>query len=381
MALTLPGTATSAQVWSGIPASIVSALEALGVDVTTVDARTKVIPERCVRGAIALGFVAGRPRARSLAEARIAASLSPELGAARTLSLLRHSTVLASVDGIVQMDSSYLLPRASAPYVTYEDMTVPQAVRAGYPIGTILTRRRLLRRIDIQRRMYSGASACCFTSRWAATSAVEDFGIDARKVHVVGVGANHVVSQTEREWYPPRFLFIGKDWERKSGDAVVRVFKRVREEHPDARLDLVGQVPALRVPGVTAHGMLALDNPVHRERIVRLLQLATCFVMPSRHEPSALAYVEAAHAGLPSIVSTAGGSPELVGLGGVGVAPGDDEALFAAMTVLCDPGRARATGSQASAHAKLYTWDAVAARLLRALSPSVPLEGNSARFL
>jgi len=206
----------------------------------------------------------------------------------------------------------------------------------------------------------------------AAASAIEDYGVEDGKVHVLGVGPNHIVGATDRELYPPRFLFVGEDWQRKNGDAVVRAFSQVRKEHPDARLDLVGGVPQVGADGVTVHGMLPLGDAAGRQRVERLLREATCFALPSRHEPSALAYVDAAHAGLPSIVSTAGGSEELVRPGGIGVEPNDDRALLEAMMALSEPTLAHATGARAHMHARLYTWDAVAGRLLRALRRTKP---------
>ena len=69
----------------------------------------------------------------------------------------------------------------------------------------------------MQRRMYRSARGCCFETHWAAASAIEDYEVEDRKVHVVGIGPNHMVPPTGREWYPPRFLFVGKDWQRKTG--------------------------------------------------------------------------------------------------------------------------------------------------------------------
>jgi glycosyltransferase involved in cell wall biosynthesis len=379
--VTFPGSPRSPDAFSGVPASLISALERMDVSVTAIDARISVVPERLVRGILGLTILMTPAGARTLRAAREDASVSARLGLMRSLSLWRHASSLARLDGVVQIGSGYLLPPAAIPYVTYEDMTVPQAVRAGYPIWSTLPAGFVRRRIDMQRRMYRRARGCCFESRWAAASAIEDYQVEDRKVHVVGVGPNHIVAPTDREWYPPRFLFVGKDWQRKNGDAVVRAFSRVREAHPDARLDLVGGIPPVSADGVTVHGMLRLSDAEGRRRLERLLQEATCFVLPSRHESSALAYLDAAHAGLPSIVSTAGGSEELVGLGGIGVEPSDDSALLDAMTALSDPLVAQAMGAKARLHAQLYTWDAVAERLLRALRPDQAGQRNLAEFL
>jgi glycosyltransferase involved in cell wall biosynthesis len=43
-----------------------------------------------------------------------------------------------------------------------------------------------------------------------------------------------------RDWSTPRFLFVGNDFERKNGVAVVSAFKRLRDQVSEARLDVVG---------------------------------------------------------------------------------------------------------------------------------------------
>jgi glycosyltransferase involved in cell wall biosynthesis len=108
-------------------------------------------------------------------------------------------------------------------------------------------------------------------------------------------------------------------------------------------------------------------DPADRDRLDGLYGAATCFVMPSLHEPSALSYVEAAGAGVPVIGTTAGGTATLVGDGGVLVEPGDEAALREAMLALAVPATAARLGELASARARLFTWDAVGERLLAAL--------------
>jgi glycosyltransferase involved in cell wall biosynthesis len=100
--------------------------------------------------------------------------------------------------------------------------------------------------------------------------------------------------------------------------------------------------------------------------MAELLHAATCFVLPSRYEASAIAYVEAGGAGLPCIATKAGGAGQLIGDAGFLVHPSDHEELFEAMLELTDPERARQLGELAEARAHLFTWEAVAARVLRA---------------
>jgi len=120
---------------------------------------------------------------------------------------------------------------------------------------------------------------------------------------------------------------------------------------------------------------MRLDDDSDRRRLAELFAGATCFVMPSLHEPSAQAYVEASAWGVPSIVTSEGGSPELVGDGGIIVDPLDDAGLLEAMHTLCDPATAERLGGLAQQRSALFTPRAMAGRLLRALElPSIRME-------
>jgi glycosyltransferase involved in cell wall biosynthesis len=272
------------------------------------------------------------------------------------------------IDGCIQYGTEFALP-SGARYVTYDDMTVMQAIEA-YPYDWItrMTKRELEYLISRQRRVFRRASACCATTHWAAESIVRGYGIPADRVRVVGIGATNLAPEVpERDWSTPRFLFVGKDWTRKNGDAVLDAFAAVRREHPTATLDLVGGHPPIVQPGVTGHGLLEPGAAESRDRIRSLQASATCFVMPSLHEPSAIAYVEAGSAGVGSIGSASGGSRTLIGDGGLVVDPRDPTAIIDAMMRFTDGGQAQEFGIRAARRAKLFTWSAVARRLAEAL--------------
>jgi glycosyltransferase involved in cell wall biosynthesis len=111
-----------------------------------------------------------------------------------------------------------------------------------------------------------------------------------------------------------------------------------------------------------------------------LFRQATCFVLPSRYEAAAIAYAEAGNAGLPCIGTSVGGAFELIGRAGRIVDPSDNEALFHAMMELSDPQTAADLGHLARRRAHLFTWRAVAERILRVLfllpSGSTPSSGR-----
>ncbi|HEX8752616.1 MAG TPA: glycosyltransferase family 4 protein [Solirubrobacterales bacterium] len=274
----------------------------------------------------------------------------------------------APIHGVIAIGSGYLL-KGPAPIATYDDLTVAQGTRQPFSPVHDVPPKQVARWIERQRRIYEGATACCAASHWAATSIAEDYSIDPAKIHVVGFGRNFEPLHRERSWTIPRFIFIGVEWERKHGPAVLDAFAAVRETHPDATLDLIGGHPEVDRPGVTGHGRLSLRSPEQRDRLHDLLGRATCLVLPSDFEAFGISYVDAGAAGVPSIGTTEGGAADAVGPGGFLVPPRDPQALLAAMLAFCDPELARERGRLAEAHSALFTWRAAAERILRCLRP------------
>jgi glycosyltransferase involved in cell wall biosynthesis len=316
-----------------------------------------------------------------LHEAVTRARVAPSQARLETFLARRRLRGAHRFDGIVQLGTGYSLPPATAAVVTLEDMTLPQACQLGFEGYRDLSPRAFARHRAAQARAYANAVACCATSAWAAESIVADYGVPRDRVHVVGVGANHVPRMVERDWSRPRFLFIASDWHGKNGDAVVRAFTLLRESWPDARLDVAGRHPRLDVAGVGTHGWLHLDRTADQARMERLFQRATCFVMPSHREAMGIVYAEASCAGIASIGTNAGGGYQIIGHAGRVVDPDDDAELLHAMRELAEPERARELGALAHDRSGLFTWQAVAERVLRAFRiPGVHL-GGLAEFL
>jgi glycosyltransferase involved in cell wall biosynthesis len=342
--------------WSGSAAGLVAGLRRRGLEVATVDAAP---PPPLHRAALAASAAVRR--------SRVDANYTRAMHLLRGAIAARRLRAVGPLDGIVQLGAEHGLP-SGARYVVSADMTLAQAI-ATHPVFSRLSEGTARAFAARQREIYRRAVAVAPWSHWAARSLGEDYGVDLASVHVVGAGRNHHVAPTPRPWTTPRFLFVGREWERKGGPGVVAAFAAVRAAHPDARLDVVGEHPPLDADGVTGHGPLRLDVPAEARRVEALFAQATCFVMPSKVEPFGIAYAEAAAAGVPSIGSTVGGASTIIGdAGGRLVPPDDGPALEAAMLELADPATARRMGEAALARAGAFTWDAVSGRMLRALA-------------
>jgi glycosyltransferase involved in cell wall biosynthesis len=130
---------------------------------------------------------------------------------------------------------------------------------------------------------------------------------------------------------------------RKGQRVLIDAFARLSAERPRARLFLAGGGTDLEALRAQARA-LSLQDRVHLPGPVRPIQnvyaASDIFCMPSFHEGLCNACLEASFAGLPQVVSTAGGNPEIVADGDTGmvVPPGDAPSLAAALRrYLADP--------------------------------------------
>jgi glycosyltransferase involved in cell wall biosynthesis len=356
---------------SGTAASVLEAMAEVVADAVPLSGE---LPPRARRVAH-VSSLAPRMRLREVRDPRAAATRlyrAAQLGrptiAARNRLMRAQLAALGPLDGIVQRGCEMVLPTGQR-FVTYEDSTVLQAVGYPWPHLEALSEADIARYVARQREVYALATACCACTHWAADSITHSYAVPADRVFVVGLGQNHpAAALAPRDWSTPRYLFVGVDWQRKNGPTVLEAFTRVRERHPEARLDLVGGHPRVDIPGVVGHGPLSRTDPADRERVAALYASATAFVMPSLHEPAGIVFVEAGAAGVASIGGSDGGAATMIGPGGLIVDPLDPERIYTAMLELADGETAQRLGALAQRHASLFTWRKVAERLVRALA-------------
>ncbi len=341
--------------WSGAPYHLGRALQGLGARIEHVNADP---PRPLLRGAVAAVRAAGVRQP--------GASHGPELAALRSR-WLAHRVRGVEDANFLLVDSGFELPPGLR-YVTLQDMTVAQGMRAGWSDPALMSARAASAWKGRDERICRLASACCAASDWAAESILGDYGVPEDRVRTVGFGVNTPTQQRDRSWTPARFLFVGKDWRRKNGPMVLSAFRRVRGRFPAATLTVVSDHPPIEGPGVRSEVIgTGLSSAQDRDKLVRLFEGSTCFVMPSKLEPFGIAYLEAAAAGIPSIGTRVGGAATAVGPGGMLVDPDDEDELVAAMSELADPDAARRLGEMAAEHAAGFSWPRVAERVLRTL--------------
>mgnify|MGYP001094327323 CR=1 FL=1 len=107
-----------------------------------------------------------------------------------------------------------------------------------------------------------------------------------------------------------RFLFIGRDFERKNGPLVLKGFRQVRAEYPNIELVVVGQ-PAdghlISEPGVTHYRFMP-----RQQLLEDVIPKADVLLLPSRAEGFGLVLLEAMACGLAWFGVDAYAMPEII---------------------------------------------------------------------
>jgi glycosyltransferase involved in cell wall biosynthesis len=206
-------------------------------------------------------------------------------------------------------------------------------------------------------------------------------GVAAERITVASGGYDRLGPRAPRAAAPEPVVLCVAQWlPRKGLRELARAWARVAR--PGWRLELVGEVEADLAYAEAVRAALA-EAPPGSVRVRGVLDDAALaaayagaalFALPSRFEGYGLVFAEAMAYGLPILACAIGPLPALVGAeAGLLVAPGDQEALVAALGRLMDdqPLRAHMAGAALARAAALPTWEACAARFLEALRAAV----------
>ncbi len=213
------------------------------------------------------------------------------------------------------------------------------------------------------RQMYRTAASVIAVSRALADGLVAE-GCPERLIRVVPCGI-------DPEAFPPgapepgRVLALGRLVEKKAPHLTIRAFALAAKDHPQARLDLVGDGPlrAAAEAAVAGTGMadrVTLHGALPHDACRALMRRAAVFAQHSvtaangDTEGAPVAVAEAMATGLPVVATRHSGIPEQVvdGETGLLVAEGDVAGMGAAIArLLADPALAARMGEAGRARA------------------------------
>lgn len=224
-----------------------------------------------------------------------------------------------------------------------------------------------------------------YTSRWAAASACELYGVDPSKVHVVPFGANvmdppdgdsvlRAVSRRARDRC--ELLFAGVHWERKGGAIALAAAARMNRDGMPTVLHVLGCRPPGELPAyVKVHGFVSKREAAGRRAVAALFAQSHFLILPTRAECVANVFAEACCHGLPILSTDTGGVSTAVidGCNGklLPLEAGGEDFAAAALAILSerDAYRVLAANARAEYEARL-NWR-VAAERVRSLMAGV----------
>ena len=241
------------------------------------------------------------------------------------------------------------------------------------------SRRVLAESWQTEQDFYHRVNLIFTMSEWLRQSMIQDFGANPSKVFAVGAGPNlsyaHEIIHSAAAQTNPRhktILFIGVDFEGKGGPMLVEVFRRVRKEVPDAKLQIVGCNVPIDEPGVEVVGVLNKSDSRQEARLRQLYEQASIFALPTRFDCFGIAFVEAMYHRLPCIGSNICAIPEIILDGETGFTlPPQEPSQWAdrIIQLLRDERLSRRMGDRGFEYAtSRYKWDFVVDRMLKAMA-------------
>lgn len=305
--------------WSGTPHSLETAL-LQRTDVDCID--TPVQIHRLLVDAARIAYVR-RSAGRWVSQYRIA---PPVLK-------IQERALLRALEGqnvdIALLIGDLGVPRV--PFMNYFDHTFlhfNDNLKSGrYDVERLrVYKPRLLERyVKSQVANLNKASALISMSEWDATFLKASGYVDPDRVFVVPPGRNasgqRAVFNDKSEY---RLLFVGTDFNTKSGEQVVRAFNRLRSQVDyDVTLVIAGPTEWPMV-GPIPDGIEFLGR-IPFQRVHEEMQRACGFVMPSVFEAYGIVFLEALGEGIPVIGRNACAMPEFIQHGVNGLLIDEDD--------------------------------------------------------
>lgn len=231
-----------------------------------------------------------------------------------------------------------------------------------------------------QAKLLANADLVCPPSRWAAAEVIAHFGLDSGIVHTVHNGAPHSFFEVRRspEADSGPLVYFGRLSRDKGVDLLIRACALLENLPP---LLIIGdgekknEYERLAATVAPDHDIRFLSWKSHRELAI-ILARAQLSIVPSRHENCSLSILASLAAGVPTLSTHVGGTPELIedGVSGRLVEAGNSSALAAAIRELLAnrEERRRLGEAGASRAAAGFSWERAARRLDQLYCLSLP---------
>jgi glycosyltransferase involved in cell wall biosynthesis len=149
-------------------------------------------------------------------------------------------------------------------------------------------------------------------SNWAKKGYIRD-GVDQSKINVIP--PTFTTTTNKRTEHSSRnLLYIGRDYYRKGGDVVLKVFENLKKSFEDVHLTFVGRIEDLAALEKVERdkNISHFDHVSGSELHKRIFPMSDIFILPTTAEAYGMSVLEAMSNGIPVVASDISAIPEVV---------------------------------------------------------------------
>jgi glycosyltransferase involved in cell wall biosynthesis len=227
---------------------------------------------------------------------------------------------------------------------------------------------------QIERIGASGADVTIVANQWMKNVLINEFGIQDKQINVLRYGYDvhsflkrmKQTSTIQRPGHKKVIIYTGRLVELKGVHFLLSALEKLKKERNDWLCWIVGDGNNKENLQLTCKE-LGLENEVQffgsRDDVPYLLSISDIFVLQSLIENQPLSVIEAQLAGLPVLVSDAGGLPEMVNdeVTGLITPVGDTEAIYQKLLYLLENDSYRKQIGQNAQEFAMNYWDSTRA--------------------
>lgn len=195
-------------------------------------------------------------------------------------------------------------------------------------------------------------------------------GVDKKKIEVLYNGVDVKKYHPGKKVPGIKLIFVGKLIKRKGVVDLLKAFKTVRKELPEAELYIIGRKDEKsdyfkEVQKYITEGVKFTDV-VSEEELIRHYRDATLLVHPPLYEAFGMTLIESMSSGTPVVATKVGGIPEVVGDKGILTEPNNPENLAKSIIKALDDKKKYAALVKDSRKRveENFSWDIVSKRLM-----------------
>ena len=152
-----------------------------------------------------------------------------------------------------------------------------------------------------------------YCSNWVKEKAIDFYNIDPGKIEVVEFGANIPTPENyciDTNTDICNLVFIGKDWERKGGEKMLKIFEILNNERFPFTLTIIGsgnKEIEIYASNLTVYPFLDKSKTDDLEKLCKILSESHFLVLPTTFDAFGIVFCEASAYGVPSITANVGG--------------------------------------------------------------------------